>query len=275
MGDLAVETTVEGSDGRYVAHLSRNWEIWGPNGGYLAVNALRAAARATPFDRPASFVCHFLRVARFDDVQLSVTTLRASRRASSVRVVMTQGSDQILEALVWMVADGEGLEHDVARPPDVPRPEALRPTEELRSPAEQAVVYPFWQNLESRPVEWLDPSEWRPRPPLFQSWYRFRPTAVFDDPVVDAGRALLLIDTMGWPAAWRLHGNGSGWVAPSLDVSVRFHRAAPASEWLLCEATAPVATDGLVGGQATIWSADGQLLASGGGQLLCRPTPAG
>jgi acyl-CoA thioesterase-2 len=274
MGDLAAETAVEGRDGRYVAELSRNWEIWGPNGGYLAVIALRAAARETPFHRPATFTCHFLRVARFDAAELRVTTLRATRRAASLRVSMTQDDEPILEAMVWMVADGRALEHDVARPPAVPRPEALRSTEELRRPEEQVVVYPFWQNLESRPVEWLDPDEWRPRPPLFQSWYRFRPTAVFDDPVVDAGRALLLIDTMGWPAAWRVHGNGSGWVAPSLDVAVRFHRVAPASQWLLCEATAPVATDGLVGGQATIWSEDGKLLASGGGQLLCRPQPS-
>ena len=41
MGDLAIDTAVEGSDGRYRARLSRDWEIWGPNGGYLAAIALR------------------------------------------------------------------------------------------------------------------------------------------------------------------------------------------------------------------------------------------
>jgi acyl-CoA thioesterase-2 len=271
MGDLAAETAVDGRDGRYTVHLSRHWEIWGPNGGYLAVIALRAAARETALPRPASFTCHFLRVARFDQVELTVTTLRATRRAASLRVAMTQDAEPVLEAIVWMVAEGEGLEHDVARAPEVPAPETLRSTEELLPPEERTVIYPFWQNLESRPVEWLHPREWRPRPPLYRNWYRFRPTAVFDDPVVDAGRALLLIDTMGWPAAWRAHGDGSGWVAPSLDVAVRFHRAAPTSEWLLCEAASPVATGGLVGAQVTIWSQDRQLLASGGGQLLCRP----
>ena len=34
--DLEQATRVEGEDGRYVAQLSDAWEIWGPNGGYLA-----------------------------------------------------------------------------------------------------------------------------------------------------------------------------------------------------------------------------------------------
>jgi len=57
----------------------------------------------------------------------------------------------------------------------------------------------------------------------------------------------------------------------SLDVSVRFHDAAPDAEWLLCDARSPVAKTGLIGTEATVWSPDGRLLASGGSQLLCRP----
>jgi hypothetical protein len=36
VGDFAIDTAVEGGDGHYVAHLSRDWEIWGPNGGCVA-----------------------------------------------------------------------------------------------------------------------------------------------------------------------------------------------------------------------------------------------
>jgi acyl-CoA thioesterase len=183
---------------------------------------------------------------------------------------MTQDAAPVLEAIVWMTGELPGLEHDVAEPPDVPRPEALRSRDELLPPGERS-IYPFWDNLESRPVEWLSSHEWRPRPPLYRGWFRFRPAPCFADPVVDAGRYLILTDTMLWPAAWRTHGDGAGFVAPSLDVSVRFHRPAATSEWLLCEAAAPVATGGLIGGKATIWSAAGTVLASGGGQLLCRP----
>src|SRR4029077_20273976 len=54
MGDLAVDTAVEGHDGRYTARLSRDWEIWGPNGGYVAALALRAAGAPSRLAAPAS-----------------------------------------------------------------------------------------------------------------------------------------------------------------------------------------------------------------------------
>jgi len=91
VGDLAVDTAVEGSDGRYTAVLSRDWEIWGPNGGYIAAIALRAAGAYSRFDRPVSLVSHFLGVADFDSpVDLDVHALREAKRAQSVRVSMTQ-----------------------------------------------------------------------------------------------------------------------------------------------------------------------------------------
>jgi acyl-CoA thioesterase len=64
-------------------------------------------------------------------------------------------------------------------------------------------------------------------------------------------------------------------MAPSLDVAARFHRAPPYSEWLLVEARADVATGGLIGFHNRVWDEAGRLVASGGGQLLCRPRPRG
>ena len=84
MGDLAADTAIEGSDGRYHAHLSRDWEIWGPNGGYLAVITCAAGAQ-TSLRRPATFSCHYLGVADFDAVDLDVRTIRGSRRAPPSR----------------------------------------------------------------------------------------------------------------------------------------------------------------------------------------------
>jgi len=45
VGDRFLDTALEGGDGRYRAHLSPDWAIRGPNGGYLAVIAVRAAGR--------------------------------------------------------------------------------------------------------------------------------------------------------------------------------------------------------------------------------------
>jgi acyl-CoA thioesterase len=272
VGNLDEDTAVEGGEGRYRARLSPDWEIWGPNGGYVASVALRAAAAASRFDRPASFMGHFLSTAAFDTVDLEVTPLRQAKRAESLRVSMTQEGRPVLEALVWLVDDVQGLEHDHARAPDARRPDTLRPIDEQIPPDTPRPPFTFFDNVEERPlVDWVPWEEREPGEPRIVTWFRFRPRATFDDPVVDACRYLILADTMEWPAATRAHRAGQPWIAPSLDVAVRFHRAAPESAWLLSETAALVATEGLVGGSASVWSEDGQLLASGGQQMLCRP----
>jgi acyl-CoA thioesterase len=278
MGNLGEDTAVEAGDGpgRYRAKLSADWAIWGPNGGYLAAVALRAAGARCGLDsaRPASFLCHFLGVASFDEVDLAVTPLRVAKRAESVRVTMTQQGDRVLEALVWTVADG--LYHDAAPPPEAPPPDELPSVEDLL-PADAPPRYAFWGNLEERPVEPFE--NWETRKagePRWLGWMRFRPQPCFDDPFVDAGRLAIMVDTFQWPAATRAYDGGSlEHVAPSLDLACRFHRRPLNQPWLLVEARSPVAEGGLVAGTASVWDTQGRLLASGGQQMLCRPmTPA-
>jgi acyl-CoA thioesterase len=272
MGDLAADTAIEGSDGRYRAELSRDWEIWGPNGGYLAVIALRAAGAHTPLRRPATFACHYLGVADFDAVDLDVRTIRGSRRAASISVSMTQASKPILEALAWIVGDVDGLEHDAAPMPEVASAHDLPSVRERLGDQEAGPYHKFWSNFDERPLQWMDSWEERePGDPTFQSWFRYVPRDTFDDPFVDAGRALLLLDTVGWPAAVRAYTSDMRYYAPSIDVTARFHACAPETPWLLVEGRSPVARDGLVASTVAVWSADGQLLASGGQQMLCRP----
>ncbi|MBM4269665.1 MAG: thioesterase family protein, partial [Deltaproteobacteria bacterium] len=276
MGDFDADTAVEkveGVEGRFRARLSRDWEIWGPNGGYVAAIALRAAGAASTLRRPATFSAHFLAVADFDFVDLQVTTLRAAKRAESLRVSMTQQGRPILEATAWIVGDVDGLEHDVATMPRMPAPGTLRSLEELIPPEDLRQRYAFWNNLEQRPADFAPWSERAPGAPEWREWCRFRPRSTFVDPFVDAARSLLLIDTMGWPATCRAYPQENGFIAPSLDVNVHFHRLAPEEEWLLADAVAPVAANGLIGTQGRVWSEDGRLLASGTGQLLCRPVP--
>lgn len=274
MGDFAADTAVEGADGRFRARLSRDWEIWGPNGGYVAAIALRAAGAATALPRPASLAGHFLNVARFDAVEIEVTTLRAAKRAESMRVTMTQDGRPIFAAIVWVVGALDGLVHDASAAPAVPAPAALAPLEALASPADLSARHRFWDNFDSRPIAWVPWRERQAGAPHWREWLRFRPRATSADPFVDAARALLLIDTMTWPAACQPHLPEPRYIAPSLDVTVQFHRLDPDSEWLLVDAEAPIAAQGLIGGQARVWSERGALLASGGGHLLCRPAPA-
>jgi acyl-CoA thioesterase-2 len=215
-------------------------------------------------------------VAAFDQVELEVSTLRAGRSAMSQRVRVTQGERPVLDATVWSVADNAGLEHNEVKAPDVPRPEILRPMEELRP--DSPSPFAFWDNVEMRPVDFR--AEWpppEPLPPVWQAWCRFRPTATFvDDPWVDACRSVILVDVQSWPAAAQRHAwqEPHGYIAPSLDLYVAFHTSAPTEEWLLADGHAPVSAHGVSGWTGRLWTPEGALVASGMGQALYRRVPS-
>lgn len=280
MGDLAADTAVEridddGDTRRYRGTLSPDWEIWGPMGGYVASVALRAAGASAQHPRPASFACHYLGVATFDTLELAVTPLREGRAAASYRVEARQRERRVLEATVWATRpDDVRLDHDDATPPDVDGPDGLSRIEEL---TEDPPWFPFWGNLESRPLAWSP--QWPPPealPPVWRQWQRFRPTATFADPWVDACRAVVLVDVQSWPAAHRPHAYLDLPIyGPSLDLYVAFHQPVAEGEWLLCDGHSPVGADGLLGWTGRLWSEDRRLVASGGGQALCRPVRAG
>ena len=269
MGDFAADTAVTGGDSRYRAMLTPEWDVWGPLGGYVAAVALRALGAASQLPRPASFSCLFLSVAAFEPVDLEVTTLRRGRRSEALHVRMRQDGREILNASAWMVADAmTGLEHDTATAPRVPSVEALA------SFAERAETYSdwprVWGTIDGRPTLWND----APGPPVWQTWMRLFETPDLSDPVLEAARSLMWMDVMMWNAAVPPH---LPWpvthIAPSLDLFVTFHDAAPDDEWLLCDAQAPVGRHGLLGCNGRVWSPSGRLLASGTSTLLCRPNP--
>ncbi len=278
MGDLAEQTALEETaPGVFRGHLSRDWEIWGPMGGYVAAHALRAVGSflgSATEARPVAFSCHYLGVARFEAIDLTVTPLREGRGASSFRVSITQAGRPILEALIWATAATEGLEHDEAVMPDVPGPSTLPDLVDLLPPDAEP-PFPFWRNLTPKPVTFQ--LEWPPVGPLpaeWLKWLRFDPTAWWEDPWIDAGRTVILVDLPSWPAAVRPHAwSEPPWVAPTLDLNVAFHRPTAGHPWLLCQGVAPVSTGGLFGWTGRVWSEAGALLASGGGQCLYRPVP--
>src|SRR5262245_39262181 len=273
MGDLGTDTTVTpNGEGAYQAHLSREWEIWGPMGGYVASVALRAAGAASRFDRPASFSCHYLGVADFDVVDIAVEPLRQAKAAESLRVSITQVDRRILDAQVWATGDVEGLEHTHVAPPDVPDPSELKSIPELVGDDAEGPPFPFWNNLDPRPVQWnVDWPPPGPSDPIWQQWEKFVPTATFDDPWVDAARSVILVDVASWPAASQHHAwKQAPFIAPTLDLYVAFHEPVPESEYLLADGHSPVGRDGLLGFTTRVWSEDRRLVASGGGQMLCR-----
>jgi len=266
LADSWVEFPREGQPGRAV--LSRNWEVWGPNGGYLSAIALRAAMVRSRLPRPASFHGHFLAGGQFAPVDLHVQTLGGGKRAESLRVEIVQDGRTLLAASVWMVDDGlRGYEHDFAEAPDVPGPDSLRPYQELADDYDE--WYSIWRSMEGRPVRWGhdDPGE-----PISQTWLRFNETPIADRQA-DAVRQLFWLDFPGWNATIAAHPWPFPFLTPNLDLTVQFHRFAPEVEWTLADGNVLVAEDGLVGCVSRLWTEGGRLLATGTSKHVCRPNP--
>jgi acyl-CoA thioesterase II len=281
MGDLGKDTAVEQIEpGRYRGRLSQDWEIWGPNGGYIASVALRAAAAHSEMPRPASFSCQYLAVGDFHDVDVLVTTTRRTKRAEATTVEVHQGDRLLLTAQAWFIDDNhEGLEHDFAKPKDVPH------WSECPTVAERVAAMPvdpdapkftpfnFWTNFEERPVVWYD--RWEDRQagePQFNNWLRYQPMPDTKDVAIDAARLVVLADTVSWPAATRAYSGPVPWMAPSLDLNVQFHRFEPEAEWLLMFGRAEVSTEGLFAFRGEVWS-ENAILASSSGQCFYRAMP--
>ena len=272
MGDLGIDTEVRAlGDDRYEATLSQEWEIWGPMGGYVAACALRAAGASSPFDRPATFSCHFLSVAKFGTVDIRVETRKGARTATSQRVEVTQDDRAILDATVWSIGDVEGLEHDETVAPEVPGPDGLPFIQELL-PDDAQPPFPFWNNFDAKPLAIRSRvAARRAAPARWAEWLRFLPTPTFADPWTDAARSVILVDLPSWPSAHRPHAwTEPPFIAPTLDLNVAFHQPASDEEWLLCDGAAPLSTSGLFAWTSRVWSPGGRLHASGGGQCLYR-----
>jgi acyl-CoA thioesterase len=273
VGDFELDTAVEptGEDS-FRAVLDPSWRIWGPAGGYVSALAMRAAGAATTLSKPVSYACQFLSFAESSEVELRVTRLRTGRRSEALRVEMSQGERAIMEAHIWAADPGEGLEHNFMRAPEAPPADRLRSREELSGRQDTGI----FTNLEMRPLDPRPMSRREPGEPVIQGWYRFRPRARSQDAFADAARALVLIDLWTWPAIYNAHpaDDPSPWIAPNLDLYVRFHADAREHDWLLSEGRADLATGGLIGANGTVWTPAGDLVASGSSQLFCRPRPA-
>ncbi|HEY2068452.1 MAG TPA: thioesterase family protein [Rhizomicrobium sp.] len=267
---LAEDTAVEvDKEGRLSAVLSRNWEIWGPNGGYVSAIALRAAGLIAPPDhRPATFSAQYLSAGQFERCDIAAEAVRKGRNAWCINVALTQNGKRFLQAQVWTTNKSEGPRKIERKMPHVPWHETLKTFAELRPRKEGETHFRFWDNIEGKPTVFLGDRVADPRGSVEQEWYRYagwtRPADVF----LDYARALVLIDTLQWPAFTRGLSDWPNYIAPSLDVTAWFHEPPGAADWLLADAHADTAVNGLIHGGVDIWADDGRLIASGGSNML-------
>lgn len=269
MGRFHEDTAVVEADGVLTATLSKDWEIWGPNGGYVAAIALRAAGlRAPEGHRPASFSCQYLSVGKFGPAQAEVRVIKAGRSAACLIVELSQDGKPFLTAQVWTTNREDGPAVATLSPPASPPVTQVADMATYMPP--DAPKHLFWQNFETRPLDWkaFGTPGLQGQPLVY--WQRFIDFESVDA-FADAARSLVLIDTLLWPAHARGQGGGVDYIAPSLDLFVWFHAPQPAGDWLLIDARAPTAGGGLIHGTGQVWSEDGRLIASGGGHMLHTP----
>ena len=197
---------------------------------------------------------------------MAVEIVRRGRSAWRFEVTLSQTGKTCLKAQAATHAPAaDGPSFTAITAPDVPPPEALASFAEL-SPGE--TPHPFWAHFEGRPARFVPRGEASATPGHGQCWHRLLEFDAAGDPFLDAGRALLLIDTLPWPTFHDAFTERPDYIAPSLDLAVWFHQPAIGSDWLLVDSHADFAAAGLIHGGARVWTREGSLMARGGSQLI-------
>ncbi|MEU5535281.1 acyl-CoA thioesterase II [Streptomyces sp. NPDC020362] len=239
-------------------------------GGQVAAQALVAAGRTVPADRPAhSLHAYFLRPGDPGaPIVYSVDRIRDGRSFTTRRVVAVQHGKPIFHLSASFQTYEEGLEHQTPMPPS-PDPETLPTSQErLRGydHLDPAVVEKFLQAREAIDLRYVDEPPYgqfgEPREPHSQVWFRSN-GKLDDDPLLHVVLATYVSDMTLLDSVLLAHGRG-GWavgdvVGASLDHAMWFHRPFRADEWLLYDQESPSAHGGRGLGQARIYTQDGRL----------------
>ncbi len=242
-------------------------------GGQVAAQALVAAGRTVPADRPAhSLHAYFLRMGDPGaPIVYNVDRMRDGRSFTTRRVVAVQHGKPIFALSASFQVQEEGMDHQAPMPP-APDPAALPTSEErLRGydHLDADVVERFLEARQAVDLRYVDEPPYgrfgEPREPHSQVWFRTN-GKLADDPLLHVVLATYVSDMTLLDSVLLAHGRG-GWavgdvVGASLDHAMWFHRPFRADEWLLYDQESPSAHGGRGLGQARIYTQDGQLAVS-------------
>ncbi|GHH92744.1 acyl-CoA thioesterase [Streptomyces capillispiralis] len=242
-------------------------------GGQVAAQALVAAGRTVPEDRPAhSLHAYFLRPGDPGaPIVYTVDRIRDGRSFTTRRVVAVQHGKPIFHLSASFQTYEEGLDHQEPMPP-APDPAALPTSEErLRgyTHLDPEVVDRFLEARAAVDLRYADEPPYgrfgEPRAPHSQVWFRTN-GKLADDPLLHVVLATYVSDMTLLDSVLLAHGRG-GWavgdvVGASLDHAMWFHRPFRADEWLLYDQQSPSAHGGRGLGQARIYTQDGRLAVS-------------
>ncbi|MFJ5993686.1 acyl-CoA thioesterase [Streptomyces sp. NPDC092370] len=242
-------------------------------GGQVAAQALVAAGRTVPEDRPAhSLHAYFLRPGDPGaPIVYTVDRIRDGRSFTTRRVVAVQHGKPIFHLSASFQTYEDGLDHQEPMP-GAPDPVTL-PTgaERLRGYGhlDPVVVEKFLEARAAVDLRYVDEPPYgkfgEPREPHSQVWFRTngKLDSDVDDPLLHVVLATYVSDMTLLDSVLLAHGRG-GWavgdvVGASLDHAMWFHRPFRADEWLLYDQESPSAYGGRGLGQARIYTQDGRL----------------
>lgn len=247
-------------------------------GGQVAAQALIAAGRTVPADRPAhSLHSYFLRPGDPNvPIVYTVDRIRDGFSFTTRRVVAVQHGRPIFHLSASFQRHEEGLEHQEPMP-DVPDPLTLPTGEELLPRYAHLFSGPsvIERMLEARgaiDLRYVDAPPYasvgQPREPKSQVWFRTngKLDGAADDPLMHVCLVTYVSDMTLLDSVLLAHGRG-GWVVgdivgASLDHAMWFHRPFRADDWLLYDQESPSASGGRGLAKGRIFTADGQLAVS-------------
>lgn len=263
--DFLSDTDVESrADGQW-ATPAPHWQMWGPYGGYLAALCLRSIpASGRLIGHPASASFQFLASGKASPVQIQVESLREGRQSACVETRLRQDGRELMRGQVWCAQSSDGPRALGQMTPDVPPPAPLTAEEDRPGPASD-----LWSNLVGRPGRSTPRASLEPQSDLWLRLRSFDETTT--DPFLQAARILTLVDLMPWNAFLRGQAGSPAFVAPTLDLSVWFHKVPVNSHWLLVRGDSTISADGLIYGSVKVYDEDGELTATAGSHLRVTP----
>lgn len=256
-------------------------------GGQAIAQALGAARRTVAEDRHThSLHAYFLRSG--DDqfpIEFRVKRDFDGGSFSNRRVVASQNGTPILNLLASFQKPQQGPSHQLARMPEVPPPEDLRPDAELRSAIAEQVPQSPMRGLLLRPGPFdfrsVEPRDWinpKPREPRAHMWFR-TVASLPDNPPIHRAVLSYVTDFQLLATALQPHGLSihlGQLKLASLDHAIWFHDDFRVDEWMLYVTDSPWSGLARGFGRGEIFSRDGRLVASVAQEGMLRPiaTPA-
>jgi acyl-CoA thioesterase-2 len=250
-------------------------------GGQVLAQSLVAAMRTVPDDRHVhSMHGYFLRPGDVaQSITFSVDRIHDGRSFSTRRTQAYQDGLPILSMIASFQDDDDGVSHQIEMPADIPDPESLPTAAETLEHVDHSVAR-YWAN--ERPFDMRH----LPSPIyLTVSGERTAKQAVWmktfgalpDDPDLHRAALAYASDYSIMEPVMRRH--GVAWATPglkvaSLDHAMWWHRFGRVDEWLLYVQDSPSAQGGRGLSTGSIFSRDGQLLATVAQEGMLR-VPAG